>query len=106
MDEIEEFMENMYDSTRWYHERSKEQREFDDLVVAELVCGKKVGSAVRKGIRLMPTMEVFLTNRTMSEIKEYYTQLRRLEQEIGIANNMQILAAMRKRKAQTKDSPN
>jgi len=101
MDEIQQFMEDMDDSTRWYHERSKEQREFDDLVVAELVRGKKVGSAVEKAIRQMPTMAVFLTSRTMSEIKEYYTQLRRLEQEIGIANNMQMLAAMRKRKAQS-----
>ena len=100
MDEIQQLMQEMFDSTRCYHERSKEQREFDQIVVAELVHSANVRSAMEKAIRKMPTMADFLTSRTMSEIEEYYSQLRRLELEIILANNVRMISKMRKRKAQ------
>ena len=104
MNDIEKLMEEFYDSSRWYHDRGQEQREFDEAVVAELASGNKIGTAAEKALLRIPTMKDFVATKSISELKEYYEQVRRIDLEIAIANNMRNLAAIKKRKAQ-QDGP-
>ena len=100
MDEIQEFMRDCYDSSRWYHDRSDEQRRFDGIVMAEIAEGRKIGTALKKAARQVPEMATFVVTKSIPEFKDYYSRLRRMEQELAVANNMRMAAAMRKRKAQ------
>lgn len=98
MDEIQKFMNDCYDSSRWYHARSDERRRFDQIVMEELGQGKKIGTAVKKVGRQLPRIGAVVSEQTIPELKDYYSRLRRMEQEIAIATNMRRAAAARKRK--------
>ncbi|MCX6924594.1 MAG: hypothetical protein NT154_15470 [Verrucomicrobia bacterium] len=100
MDEIQQLLNDAYDSSRWYHERSGEQRSFDDAVIAHLGPGKRLEEALKEAVRQMPGMEPFLAGKTVSELADYYERLHRLEQEIAIADTMGEIVARRNRKAQ------
>ena len=100
MSNIQELMEEFYDSSRWYHERGREQREFDEAVVTELATGTTIGTAVKNALQRITSMKTFVATKSMPELKEYYEQVRRIDLEIAIANNMRNMAAVRKRKAQ------
>jgi endonuclease III-like uncharacterized protein len=100
MSDIQELMEELYDSSRWYHERGREQREFDEAVVTELATGNTIGTAVKNALQRISTMKTFVATKSMPELKEYYEQVRRIDLEIAIANNMRNMAAVRKGKAQ------
>jgi len=104
MDEIQKFMHECNDSSQWYHERSDEQRQFDGIVMDELARGRKIRISLNKAARQMPEMNAFLTEKSISELKEYYAQLKRIEQETAIVSNFRMIAAMRKRKAQQEHS--
>jgi len=93
-------MEEFYDSSRWYHERSREQREFDGVVVNELATGKEIDTAVTNALKRISTMKDFVATKSMPELKEYYEQIRSMDLEITIANNIRNVAALRKRRAQ------
>jgi hypothetical protein len=100
MDEIMQFLKDAHDSSRWYHERSKDQQAFDSAVTADLERGKKIEVALKGAVGQMPAMNAFLTVKTMTELADYYERLHRLEQEIALADNVQQLAAQRGRNSQ------
>ena len=100
MNDIQDSMEELYDSSRWYHDRDEEQREFDEAVVAELASGNEIGTALKNALQRLSTMRKFVATKSTPELKNYYEQVRRIDLEISIANKMRSMAAVRRRKAQ------
>ncbi len=99
-DDIRDFVEECYTSTRWYHKRSAERRRFDRIVSDEMAKGMTIETAIQKARRQVPEIAAVVSQQTIPELTEYFSQLRRLEMEITIANNFLKLAEARKRKEQ------
>ncbi len=100
MKEIQKFMDDCYDFSRWYHNRTDERKQFDKIVLQELSCGKKIQAAVKDAALQIPDIGTTVLGRTISELNDYYSQLQRMEQEIAIANNIRALIALRRKKTQ------
>jgi hypothetical protein len=68
--------------------------------MAEMARGKKIGTALKKAARQVPQAVGVLAENSIPDLKKYYAQLERMEQEMAIAENMRVIAAMRKQRAQ------
>lgn len=99
MDELQHFMNDCIDSSRWYHGRSDAQKAFDKIMVESLNRNENIKSSIKNAIAQMPEMCDFAM-KSIFELNKYYSELQRIEQEIAISNNFRMMAAMRKRKAQ------
>jgi hypothetical protein len=99
MDEIQQFMSDCIESSNGFNNRSKAQKTFDKMVITSINSGEKIELAIKNAATQMPQMSDFASI-SIPELNKYYSQLKRLESEIAIANNFRMISAMRKRKAQ------
>ena len=99
MDELKSFMETCSEQFQSLEDRCENQKRFDRVVIEELKRGMQIENAVKTALSKHPEMNDFMAPQTIQELKAYYSQLQRLEQEIAMANNMRMMMEMRKRKA-------
>ena len=96
MADLQDFINHCYDSSRWYHDRSDKRKRLDKLVMEELGRGTEILVALKEASIQLPEMTDFVKLKTISQLERYYSELRRMEQEITIANNIRMMVARRK----------
>ena len=86
----------LYDSSRWYHERSAERRRFDVLVTAGLKRGWELPRAIEVAVLSMPEAECLIADNSRKELEDYYHNLRALVLEIASADLATLAIKLRK----------
>ena len=106
MDELKSFMETCAEQFQSLEDRGENQKRFDSVVIEELKRKMQIENAVETALSKHPEANDFIASKTIQELKAYYTQLQRFEDEIVMANNMRMMMEIRKRKAQQGIAPN
>jgi hypothetical protein len=102
MENTEELLWHLYDSTRWYHERSAERRCFDVLVTAGLKRGWELPRAIEVAVLSMPEAKCLIAGNSPEELEDYYRNLRALELDIAIADTAKLAIKLRKSRREKK----
>ncbi len=89
MDSSKTILESLYASTRWHRERSEVQRAFDSVVIAKLEKGIPLETAMREAACEYPTSNSLTDGMTVSDLREYFRQVRRLDLEVRMAELME-----------------
>ncbi len=102
MDKAEELLRYLYDSTRWYHQRSTERRRFDAVVSAGLKRGWELSRAIEVAVLSMPEAECLIAENSRKELEDYYHNLRAMELKIASAEISKLAIKLRKSRREKK----